>query len=76
MEQGYAALERLASMAPRYDATVGQIALAWLLRKPEVSSVTFGVSRRAQLEENLGAADLRLSDADLLELDALTAPPD
>ena len=52
-----------------------QVALAWLLAKPYVSSVLLGANKMAQLEDNLGATDLQLSHEELAALDELTAPP-
>jgi|HubBroStandDraft_3_1064219.scaffolds.fasta_scaffold07852_2 hypothetical protein len=46
--------------ARRLGATPGQIALAWLLGRPAVSSVILGARTVARLEDNLGAADGRL----------------
>ena len=55
-------------------AGVAQIAIAWLLAKQVVSSVIIGASKPHQLEDNLKAADLKLSGEELAELDAITAP--
>ena len=44
------------------ERPVSQIALAWLLARPAVTSVIFGARSVAQLEENLGAGDLTLSE--------------
>lgn len=73
-ERAYDVVARLAEMAGGRDVTVPQLALAWLLAKPHVSSVLLGASRRSQLEDNLGAADLALTAEELDELDHLAAP--
>ncbi len=54
---------------------MAQIALAWLLAKPYVTSVIIGATKMSQLEDNLKVAELQLRDAEIAELDALTAPP-
>jgi pyridoxine 4-dehydrogenase len=55
-------------VARRHDATAGQVALAWLLqRSPAVIPIP-GTSKVDHLEENVAAASLRLTDADLAEL--------
>jgi len=55
-------------------ATPGQIALAWLLEKgPDVVPIP-GTKRRKYLEENVGAADVRLTPNDMAALDAALAP--
>ena len=71
-EHGFTVVERLRAIAKTYDASVAQVALAWLLAKSSVTSVLVGTSKLAQLEDNLGAADLHLSPADIGELDAAT----
>jgi aryl-alcohol dehydrogenase-like predicted oxidoreductase len=49
---------------------LSQLALAWILRKPGVSSTIVGASRPEQLEENLKAAELELPDNLLDEIDS------
>jgi aryl-alcohol dehydrogenase-like predicted oxidoreductase len=49
------------------------VALAWLLRKPTVTSVIFGARSLEQLEDNLRAAEVKLSDAQLAALDEASA---
>jgi aryl-alcohol dehydrogenase-like predicted oxidoreductase len=44
--------------------SMSQLALAWTLRQPQVSSIVCGVSSLEQLEENLAALDVPLTDAD------------
>jgi aryl-alcohol dehydrogenase-like predicted oxidoreductase len=53
-------------------ATLAQVALAWLLAKP-VASVIIGATSLAQLHDNLAAADLALTAADMAQLDAVSA---
>ena len=61
----------LAAVAERLDASVHQVALAWLLaRSPAILPIP-GTTSVAHLEENLRAADLVLTADDLTELDAL-----
>jgi len=61
--------QTLAAVAERYDATTGQIALAWLLKRSPVMMPIPGTSKVAHLEENVAAAAIKLSDADFAELD-------
>ena len=49
------------------------VSLAWLLAKPYVSSVIFGARSLAQLDENLAAADFRLTPEEVATLDAASA---
>jgi aryl-alcohol dehydrogenase-like predicted oxidoreductase len=60
----------LARVANRHGATVYQVALAWLLARSEAMLVIPGTSSVAHLEENVAAAELELSEADLEALDA------
>ncbi|MEP7011759.1 MAG: aldo/keto reductase [Acidobacteriota bacterium] len=61
-------------LAAAKGATPGQVALAWLLAKGEDIVPIPGTKRRTYLEENVGAADLVLSAADLATLDQALAP--
>lgn len=58
-EERVAKVRQLAELARELDATVAQLALAWLLRRPEVSSVITGSTRASQVRENLKAAELK-----------------
>lgn len=61
-------------LAARRGATAGQIALAWLLHGgPDVVPIP-GTKRRTYLEENVGAAEVRLTGEEMAELDAALAP--
>jgi len=58
------------AIAERHGLEINQMALAWTLTRPFVASTIFGASSMAQLENALGAADLKLSDEVLTEIDA------
>jgi aryl-alcohol dehydrogenase-like predicted oxidoreductase len=60
-------------IAKAHDATAGQVALAWLLAKSPVMLPIPGTSSVEHLEENVAAADLRLSDEELATLDQASA---
>jgi aryl-alcohol dehydrogenase-like predicted oxidoreductase len=62
------AAERLNAVAERVDATVQQVALAWLLARSPNIAVIPGTGSVAHLEENIAAAQLRLTEKDLAEL--------
>jgi aryl-alcohol dehydrogenase-like predicted oxidoreductase len=49
-------------IAEKHGVSVAQIALAWLLHQKVVSSVIVGAKRMDQLEDNLGAANISLTD--------------
>lgn len=65
----------LREIAAHKGCTVAQLALAWLLHQPVVTSVIVGAKRPEQLAENLGAVDVELTRAELDRLDALSAMP-
>jgi aryl-alcohol dehydrogenase-like predicted oxidoreductase len=69
-EKGFALVDRLRVFAGEHRASVAQIAIAWLLAKPAVSSVILGASKLKQLEDNLGAVNVKLSATEVAELDA------
>lgn len=63
----------LVQIADRLGATSSQLALAWLLKRSPVMLPIPGTSSVAHLEDNLAAADLELSDADMTALTDATA---
>ncbi|MBX4969312.1 aldo/keto reductase [Rhizobium binae] len=73
-ERGFALVERIRVMAAAHEASVAQVAIAWLLAKRAVSSVLLGASKPHQLADNLGAAELTLDEGELVALDAATEP--
>mgnify|MGYP001435500848 CR=1 FL=1 len=62
---------KLADLAAELGATLSQLALAWVLRQPVVSSAIIGASRPSQIEENVKAIDLRLTDDVLARVDEI-----
>ena len=73
-EVGDRVVAALREIGTAHDAKPAQVALAWQLSKPFVSSVVIGASSKQQLENNLAAANLELTPADITRLDELTAP--
>lgn len=74
-DRGYAVIDVLRPIAADHGVSVAQIALAWLLHQPVVTSVIVGAKRPDQLADNLAAANVRLSAEDLATLDAVSALP-
>jgi aryl-alcohol dehydrogenase-like predicted oxidoreductase len=74
-EKGYEVVAKLKNLGQKTGATIPQLAIAWVLSKPFVSSVIIGANSIGQLEDNLGAADLILALEDRRMLDDLTATP-
>ena len=75
-EQNWRVLEVVEEVAEAHGASVAQVALAWVRQREEVSSVILGVRTMAQLEDNLGAADLTLADEDVTKLDEASVLPE
>jgi aryl-alcohol dehydrogenase-like predicted oxidoreductase len=73
-ERGYAVIDALRAVASRHDATPAQVALAWLLTRPAISSVIIAARTNERLEENIRASGLSLSGEDLELLDRASAP--
>lgn len=63
------------AIAQEHGVSVSQIALAWLLARPYVTSVIIGVKRIGQLDDNLGAPDIILTTEELVRLDEVSALP-
>src|SRR6266480_3491753 len=72
--RGFDAVEALDEIATRKGASVAQVALAWLLAQPGVTSIIIGANKMSQLEDNLKAADLELSVEEVEQLSRTTAP--
>jgi aryl-alcohol dehydrogenase-like predicted oxidoreductase len=68
--RNWAILEAVDAVSAEVEASPGQVALAWLLAQPTVSSVIFGARTVQQLEDNLGAATLQLSADQRARLDS------
>ncbi|NQX69380.1 aldo/keto reductase family protein [Paenibacillus alba] len=68
-EEQLAKVEKLTAIAERNDLSMAQLALAWILRLDNVSSCIIGASRPEQIEENVKASGVKLSDWDLREIE-------
>jgi len=66
-----ALVEKLRPIAERNGRTVAQLAIAWVLRRPEVTAAIVGARRPSQIEETAPAGDWMLSEEDVAEIDAL-----
>ncbi|MBF6328219.1 aldo/keto reductase [Nocardia transvalensis] len=73
-ELAFGLVDRMRVIADKHDASVAQVGLAWLLAKPSVTSVLLGATKLGQLDDNLGAADVRLTPEDVADLDAAMPP--
>jgi aryl-alcohol dehydrogenase-like predicted oxidoreductase len=73
-ERNWEILRAVDDIAKAHQATHSQIALAWLVRQPAVSSVILGVRTLAQLDDNLAASQVDLSDEELERLSQVSSP--
>jgi aryl-alcohol dehydrogenase-like predicted oxidoreductase len=74
-QTGYTVVDQVREIAAAHqEATPAQVALAWLLAKPYVTSIIIGASNHRQFSDNVAAASLRLSPEEVEALDALTVP--
>lgn len=67
-------VDRMREMADEKGCTISQIALAWCMHQPGVTSPIIGPRTMEQLEDNLGALDIDISDDDRNIFDAISEP--
>jgi aryl-alcohol dehydrogenase-like predicted oxidoreductase len=70
----YDTVDVLVSVGEEHGVSAARVALAYLLAKPAVTSLVVGARTSEQLADNLAAADLELSPADIERLDKVSAP--
>jgi aryl-alcohol dehydrogenase-like predicted oxidoreductase len=73
-EKLYDTVEVLVDVAAAHGASPAQVALAWLLGRPAVTSLIIGARTDEQLRDNLGGADLALTADEREALDKVSAP--
>ncbi len=74
VERNWKVLDAVEGVARRIGSTPSVVSLAWLLARPELSSVIVGARTLPQLEENLAALSVKLPPEELAELDRASAP--
>jgi aryl-alcohol dehydrogenase-like predicted oxidoreductase len=74
-DRAYDSIDALRSIADARGVSVAQVALAWLLHQRAVTSVIIGAKRVDQLDDNLAAAGIRLTEDELAALDEVSALP-
>jgi len=73
LERNWKILDAVRALASELGSTPAAVSLAWLVAKPQVSSVIFGARTVEQLDANLAAADLELSAKHVAALDTASA---
>ena len=74
-ERAYDIIDVMKTVADQHGVSVAQIALAWVLAKPGVTSIIIGAKTTEQLLDNIAATDVTLTDEQLASLDAVSATP-
>jgi aryl-alcohol dehydrogenase-like predicted oxidoreductase len=73
IEKNFVLIDRLDDISKLYNATISQVALAWMLADPVITSPIIGPNKLEQLTDNLGALEVTLSAEHKKSLDSLTA---
>jgi aryl-alcohol dehydrogenase-like predicted oxidoreductase len=68
-------VDAVAEVAAKRETTSARVALAWALRRPGVTSGILGARTIAQLDDNIAALELSLTDEEIADLDAVSSPP-
>jgi len=71
-EKAFDIIEVMQQIAEEKQASVAQLALAWLLHQPAVTSVIIGAKKNEQLDDNLKAIDIELTADELAKLDQVS----
>jgi len=66
-------VRKLTELATEMNISMSQLALAWILRRSEITSVITGATKQEQLEQNLGAVDVELSSDKLQYIEEILA---
>lgn len=74
-ERGYDVIDAMKPIADAKGVSVAQIALAWLLHQKSVTSVIIGAKKPEQLDDNIAATKVGLTDAELKTLDEISKLP-
>ena len=74
-ERAFDCIDAMRVIADARGVSVAQVALAWLLAQPVVTTVIIGAKRIEQLDDNLGAVAVRLTPDELATLDTVSALP-
>jgi 1-deoxyxylulose-5-phosphate synthase len=73
-ESDYQVVDRITQVAAKHGVSNAQIALAWVLHKPGITSPIVGASKMPHLEEAVKALDLKLDESDLKALEESYVP--
>ena len=68
------AVQKLQPLAREANASIGQLALAWCLRGPKISSVIVGATKPEHVDDNVAAADLNVDPSIFTRMDRFSYP--
>lgn len=74
-EKAYDIIDLLIAIGEKYNVTAAQVALAWVLKQPGITSVIIGAKTQMQLNDNISATSLSLSSEDLNQLNQISELP-
>jgi aryl-alcohol dehydrogenase-like predicted oxidoreductase len=74
-ERAWNVIDVMRPIADAHQTSVATVALAWILAKPFVTSIIIGAKRVDQLQQNLAAVDLKLTEDETKRLDEVSALP-
>ena len=74
-DKNWQIVDALKAIAKQVNESPARVALAWVASRPGVTVTLMGVSKTAQLIDNMAALEFVLSDAQRLALDVVSAPP-
>lgn len=70
LSRNLAVVDKLREIGSRHGRSPGEVAIAWTLRRPEVTAAIVGMRSPEQVDGVIGAMEFRLSDAEVAEIDA------
>jgi aryl-alcohol dehydrogenase-like predicted oxidoreductase len=74
-DRAFDIIDVMRPLAEARGVSVAQIALAWLLHQPHVTSIIIGATRQDQLTDNIAATEVKLTPEELAALDRISALP-
>lgn len=75
-ERNWDIIDEVGRIAEKHDVSYAQVALAWTLHRPTVASTIIGARTLTQLEDNLGATEIKLDEDDMTALNKASNPPE
>ena len=74
VDRNWGVLEVLKSVAAEVERTPAEVALAWVMARPGINSTIIGASKLAQLESNIAASEIMLTEGQMTRLNNVSAP--